>query len=314
MKTLFSLSTVVEPDRQRLARFAVDVVRALNGNPFAAVAALTQTLDRLRAASAASEIPVDVSLVCDNDRLLLCWGETRQKLITLRDTPPLASLEALAAQMRKASESTDPELLRRRNQQIAADLERARQRAARELAELESMLERKKDELQESIRLAETDSLTGLLNRGAYDDRLRTAVLRSGRQHEDLCLILLDLDKFKDINDTHGHQYGDAYLQRMADAMRGAVREHVDIACRMGGDEFAIIAMSDVSVARRIAARVMKAMEGRVSAGIAQLTPGESVVSLVARADAALYQAKNEGRGRVNTAGSQAVNRRAGNE
>lgn len=314
MKTLFSLSTVVEPDRQRLARFAVDVVRALNGNLFAAVAALTQALDQLRAANAASEVPLDVSLVCDNDRLLLCWGETRQGLITLRETPAPASLEALAAQMRKASESTDPELLRRRNQKIAADLELANQRAAREMAELESMLERKKDELQESIRLAETDSLTGLLNRGAYDDRLRTAVLRCVRQHEELCLILLDLDKFKAINDTHGHQYGDAYLQRMADAMRGAVREHVDIACRMGGDEFAIIAMSGVTVARRIAERVMKAMDGRVSAGIAQLLPGESVVSLVARADAALYDAKREGRGRVNAAGSQAVNRKAGNE
>ncbi|MGA7801778.1 MAG: GGDEF domain-containing protein [Gammaproteobacteria bacterium] len=305
MKTLFSLSTVVEPDRQRLVRFAVDVVRSLGGNLFAAVAALNAVLDRLREANAASDVPLQVILGCDVDRVLLCWGEMRHELTRLRDAPEPRALEALAQRLRKAGESTDPELLRRRNHQIAADLERAKQRAAQEMAELESMLERKKEELQESIHLAETDSLTGLLNRGAYDDRLRTAVLRCSRQHEELSLILLDLDKFKAINDTHGHQYGDAYLQRMAGAMCAAIRQHVDIACRMGGDEFAIIALCAAPVALRIAERVVASMDGKVSAGIAQLVSNESVVSLVARADAALYDAKRSGRGRVNTATNQ---------
>lgn len=302
MKTLFSLSLVVEPDRQRLARFVVDVVRALDGNLFAAAVALTGVLEQLRTAAQLSDAPLEVCVACDGDNLVVRWGDTCCILLRLDEAPDGKSLEKLSARLHKASESTDPELLRRRNQQIAADLERAKQRAAKEMAELEAVLEVKKEELQESIRLAETDSLTGLLNRGAYDDRLRQAVLRCCREGDDLSLILLDLDKFKVINDTHGHQYGDSYLRRMAGAMGRALRQDVDIACRMGGDEFAIIALCGLSVAERIAHQVLDAMDGRVSAGIAQLRTGDSLESLVARADGALYEAKRAGRGCVHVA------------
>ena len=68
--------------------------------------------------------------------------------------------------------------------------------------------------------------------------------------------MLLDLDFFKAINDTHGHQYGDEYLKHMAQALRHAVRDHVDYACRMGGDEFAVIAFGDEHVGMRIAEKV----------------------------------------------------------
>jgi len=109
--------------------------------------------------------------------------------------------------------------------------------------------------------------------------------------------MLLDLDYFKRVNDTHGHQYGDKYLKKMADAMRASVREHVDHACRMGGDEFAIILYSDMPIAKRVAYKILGMMDNTVSIGIAQLHGGESIESLIGRADAVLYKAKHCGRG-----------------
>jgi len=297
-KTLLNLSTLVEPDRQRLARFVMEAVRDLDGHLFPAVQALLGALAELRTAADAGH-HASVVLECDGERLWLGWDEQRRELTRLRHDPAPEQIEALAERLRAASEATDPGLLRRRNRQIAAELELAQQRAAEEMAQLEQNLERKKEELRESVRLAETDSLTGLLNRGAYDERLRDALLRCTRQHESLSLILLDLDQFKAVNDTHGHQYGDAYLQRMAEAMRGAIRQHVDLACRTGGDEFAIIAFCPVSTAQDIGQRVLAAMEGRVSIGVAALHPEDTVDTLVGRADAALYEAKRAGRGRL---------------
>ena len=169
------------------------------------------------------------------------------------------------------------------------------------MQELETLLEMKKTELNKSILAAQTDGLTGLYNRSGYDMRLREAFLRCKHQGEQLCLMLLDLDKFKEVNDTHGHQFGDEYLRKMAGAMRASIREHVDQACRMGGDEFAIVLYSDMAIARRVAAKILDLIENKASIGIAQMRENETIESLVGRADAALYQAKHQGRGRFVT-------------
>lgn len=297
-QSILNLTVVVEPDRQRLARFGLDAVQTLGGNVFTATALLTGALARLRADGAASGMPVDAQLWIDDGRLCLGWGTQRATLAAFTPPPPAERVTELARRLRLTSEAADPALLKRRNQEINAELERFMHVAAGQMAELEAVLEKKKTELQESIRQAETDSLTGLYNRGAYDQRLRESVLRCQRQHQALALVLLDLDKFKEINDTHGHQYGDEYLKRMAQALRHAVRDHVDYACRMGGDEFAVIAFGDEHVGMRIAEKVLYAMERRVSIGVAVLQPDDTVESLVGRTDAALYEAKRHGRGR----------------
>ena len=299
MPTLLTLSVIAEPDRYRFARFALQAVQALEGNVFMAAGALTGIMQTLREDCLHAAAPLEVDLRLDGGELYGVWPGRRVGIATFRDTPDAQTATELAQRLRQASESADPELLKRRNRQISVELEQARQRAATELAQLEAQLEKKKTELQASLRLAEMDSLTGLYNRGAYDGRLQEAVLRCVRQQEPLSLVLLDLDNFKQINDSYGHQYGDEYLKRMAQAMRDAARQHVDIPCRMGGDEFAIIAFAERDVARRIAEAVLSAMDGRVSIGIAERRPDDTINSLVGRADMALYEAKRGGRGRV---------------
>lgn len=300
-KPLLTLPLIVEPDRQRLARFVVDAVSALGGDVFSASARVALLLDTLRNDALATASTLDVQFMIEDRAVFVEWFGKRFGISMLPVTPTVQLVDQLTEQLRFASESADPELLKRRNQQIREDLERYMSDAQAQIAAMEAVLENKKRELEASIRLAETDALTGLYNRGAYDIRLRESLLRSQRQREAMCLILFDLDYFKQINDTYGHQYGDEYLKKMAAAMRHSVREHVDIPCRMGGDEFAAITFCDIATSARIAGKVLKDMSGKVSIGIAQCHAGDTVDTLVARADAALYEAKRRGRGQLLT-------------
>ncbi len=295
MRPLFTLSVMVEPDRQRFARFAYEAIESLGGNAFTAAPRLVEATAMLRIHCTDTEVKAQLTLAGNN--LHATCGNASVLLACLPSLPSEQQVSALAERLREASETADPELLKRRNQKIKADLDRFMRVSSAQMAEVEAALEKKKAELQELVHVAETDGLTGLLNRGAYDQRLRDAVVRSLRQGEPLSLILLDLDKFKEINDTHGHQFGDEYLRRMADSLRRAAREGVDHLCRFGGDEFAIIVFAASPVAERIAERVLEFMHHKVSIGVAELEPGDDVVSFVARADAALYAAKHKGRG-----------------
>ena len=147
-------------------------------------------------------------------------------------------------------------------------------------------------------QMAETDELTGLANRRAWDETLRRAVGYAGRTHRALCVALVDIDHFKAYNDEHGHQAGDRLLKTAAAAWRTALRSSDTIA-RYGGEEFAIALPS---CAATEAAAVLERLrhvtpEGQTcSVGLAEWQPGESYADLVARADEALYEAKRNGR------------------
>ncbi len=158
------------------------------------------------------------------------------------------------------------------------------------------------------LDLALKDALTGLANRKRLDDELKKEVWRAERYAKELGLIMFDIDDFKRINDTRGHQVGDHVLAELAGLVRDAVRR-VDIVARYGGEEFCILApetsaegVADLAekLRRRVEAHEF-AGAGRmtVSFGVAQYFPGESPASLLARADQALYQAKREGKNRV---------------
>src|SRR6185369_17967663 len=109
---------------------------------------------------------------------------------------------------------------------------------------LRDITERKQSD-KEMVRLARTDALTGLANRAAFLDRLNLAMAASRRGDTPFAVHYVDLDNFKDVNDSLGHQTGDVLLKTVAQRMSGAVREN-DLVSRFGGDEFSIL-QSDVT-------------------------------------------------------------------
>lgn len=274
----------------------------MGGNVFHAVVAITQGVGTLRSLDTTSDKLTEVVLGLDQDRLVLQVSDKIMPIVQFKDQPNADEVAKVAMHLAMMTESADPELLQIRNREIKRRLDTFMKDAETQMASLEASLKDKKKELLATERRAEIDSLTGLFNRGAYDKRLEESILRCQRQSELLTLVLFDLDKFKQINDTHGHQYGDEYLKKMADVMRGATREHVDFPCRVGGDEFVLIIFSDMAIATRIGESVLKGMDNKVSIGIAQMQVSDNSMSLMARADAALYDAKHRGRGCIGIA------------
>ena len=163
--------------------------------------------------------------------------------------------------------------------------------------------------------LASTDALTGLANRRQFDATLHKEWYRALRDATPLGLLMIDLDRFKALNDRFGHQVGDAFLARVGQVIRDTVRRAGDLAARYGGEEFAVVLPStSASGALDIAELIRRAVlatdtrslvEGgypvSVSIGVAATVPlaGSGATGLLHNADAALYQAKRNGRNRV---------------
>jgi diguanylate cyclase (GGDEF)-like protein/PAS domain S-box-containing protein len=159
--------------------------------------------------------------------------------------------------------------------------------------------------LLEGLRsTARTDPLTGLPNRRVWEEDLSREIARATRHGGSLCLIMLDLDRFKAFNDAEGHPAGDRLLAATAAAWRPIMRE-TDTLARYGGEEFAVLLPhSDHAGACAAVERLLAAVPAgqTASAGIAVWDGRESAAALLARADAALYAAKDAGRARAVTA------------
>jgi diguanylate cyclase (GGDEF)-like protein len=165
---------------------------------------------------------------------------------------------------------------------------------------------------REARRLADLDALTGLHNRRYFHETLAREVARAQRYGRRLALIVLDLDDFKAINDRIGHLAGDAVLAQAAERVRDVVRS-ADVACRVGGDEFAVIlpeatAEEADQLYRRLRGSVSSRPVGEagrlfLSAGIAELISDDDPTRFFERADEALYRAKELGKGQVVEAG-----------
>jgi two-component system, cell cycle response regulator len=174
--------------------------------------------------------------------------------------------------------------------------------------------ERLRDNVQISIEMAITDALTGLFNRRYMENHLGTLVEQAGARGKPLAVLVLDIDYFKSVNDTHGHDAGDDVLRDFALRIKRSIRG-IDLACRYGGEEFVIVMPeTDMAVAamvaerlrRRIAAEPFAINQGQrsilvtLSIGIASLRGEDgNAASLLKRADQALYRAKRDGRNRV---------------
>jgi two-component system cell cycle response regulator len=174
--------------------------------------------------------------------------------------------------------------------------------------------ERLRDNVQMSIEMAITDALTGLFNRRYMESHLGTLIEQAAARGKPLSALVVDIDYFKAINDSHGHDAGDDVLRDFALRIKRSIRG-IDLACRYGGEEFVIIMPeTDMAVAamvaerlrRRIAAEPFAIAQGSrqipvtISIGIAGLRgKDDTAPALLKRADQALYRAKRDGRNRV---------------
>ena len=165
---------------------------------------------------------------------------------------------------------------------------------------------------QELQRLSSTDRLTGLFNRGHWEEMLRQDYARHCRYERNAALVMFDIDHFKKINDTFGHQAGDAVIQQTAELVRQCTRD-ADIAGRYGGEEFVVL-LPDTACegAANFAERLRQLIEAHevvyeshrirftVSLGVADLSlPTSGYAQLIERADNALYASKSSGRNRT---------------
>jgi len=154
--------------------------------------------------------------------------------------------------------------------------------------------------LQQALKVAATtDPLTGLANRRALEPVLGRELARCARIGHPLCLAVLDLDHFKDVNDAFGHQHGDRLLADVSHAWCRELRAS-DVLARAGGDEFVLLLPSTAAEqAVDVLARLSRATEQPFSAGVAEATPGNSVEDVLRHADNACYRAKQSGGGRI---------------
>lgn len=177
---------------------------------------------------------------------------------------------------------------------------------------VEDELERAKQRLQ---ALAATDALTGLANRRKLDEVLALEFRRAQREGQPLALLVLDIDHFKALNDTHGHQAGDAVLRALGGVLAAFPQRAGDLAARLGGEEFVLLLQgTDEGQGAVLAERVRQAVAGAacahgpvtVSIGVAATGHSDagSAEALLALADRALYAAKRGGRNRVERAGA----------
>lgn len=174
-----------------------------------------------------------------------------------------------------------------------------------------------REEMAEMTSRSETDKLSGLLNRRGFEDRARVVILNTRRLGRPLSAVVADLDHFKTINDTHGHEAGDRVITAFADVLTSAGNAP-RLLSRMGGEEFAILmpgatleaAQSYAEDVRSSFAALSIAALGpgqrfSASLGVTELGSSDSLSDLLRRADAALYEAKRGGRDRVCTVKSE---------
>jgi len=184
------------------------------------------------------------------------------------------------------------------------------QKLVKQVNTMEQQAEAQKEELDVQREKAQTDALTGLPNRDAYNMRAHHEVERAKRYEQNLVLAVCDIDNFKSFNDTYGHQTGDRVLKLVAKAVSQRLRS-VDFIARYGGEEFVVVLpetemgdaftlMDDIreTIANAPLRFKDKPVQLTLSTGLAAYQADESLPQLFGRADKALYQAKNDGRNR----------------
>ena len=182
-------------------------------------------------------------------------------------------------------------------------------RQRREMAAVSRELENLKTELSHARKEMAVDPLTRLFNRASFDEHINTCVALAALAGRDSCLLMVDIDHFKCVNDTHGHQAGDAVLKLVSSEMTLCFPRKSDFVARYGGEEFAIVLSEDgEKVGKMLADRLLGRIRDLVpvweeieipvtiSVGVAEIKPGQTAQEWIATADQRLYEAKKAGR------------------
>jgi diguanylate cyclase (GGDEF)-like protein/PAS domain S-box-containing protein len=267
-----------------------------------------------------AEIDIEGNFTFFNDSLLGIVGYTRdeftgmnlQEVIDQEDLPKLLQALDEVRKAEKASRGVEVKLIRKggASRYFETSISLIKDVKGQPVG-FRSVVRDTTDrrEMEDTIRkLAYYDSLTGLPNRLLLRDRLSMAIAYAKRNKKKLSLMMLDLDKFKEVNDTLGHQMGDCLLQRVGDRVKDLIRESDDVT-RMGGDEFVVLVPEinrtedSVVVAKKILASFQEPflcnehkLSIMTSIGIAVFPDhGQDVDTLMKHADIAMYQAKGKG-------------------
>lgn len=234
--------------------------------------------------------------------------------------------------MRTAVEGNATDVIKREALAVVAVMEQLlthrRKRQSEQYALLANKLRKISRELEDARRESAQDPLTGLANRKAFDEYITRSIELHSLLGQPACVMMIDVDHFKLVNDTLGHPVGDAVLRQIADLLSRTFLRRVDFVCRYGGDEFAVILQETslenaLPLAERLrqkvhdipvvglpaGGRATNPDEGTQAAprlsfsiGVAQLTIGDDAVSWIQRADVALYNAKHAGRDTIASA------------
>jgi diguanylate cyclase len=230
------------------------------------------------------------------------FGNQLQELNTALSANDSSSLQQLVSQALVGTHAM---------QSTAQALEQQVKSSQQEIERLKSELVRARDEVV-------MDPLTKVLNRKGFDQRLKEMMEQPNDPNATHCLVMLDIDHFKKVNDTYGHVMGDRVIQALGEVLRSCVVDKKNAVARYGGEEFAVVMpnctldeSTRLAEMVRLKTRAMKIRDRRtqeveltvsVSAGVAAIQPGDDAQTLIARADGALYKSKQGGRNRVTCA------------
>ena len=246
------------------------------------------------------------SLISNLDDLSGTTGEYQNKLDSfskrINQTNEIEELNKLTVEIMQETELAQGKIISSQKELQAARTEASM--AQDQISQLEI-------KLVEMDSIANEDHLTGVLNRRGLDGAFEREISRASRSKEPFCFVLLDIDNFKQLNDTHGHHVGDLALIYLTEAIKESTRAE-DILSRFGGEEFAILLPSiEINKGLEITKRILRNLTKKFflhknerilitfSAGIAQSNPEESKESIIQRADDALYKAKKNGKNQI---------------